>query len=618
MKLNIGILLTLFGLLGSAVVTPAIDHPNILWISAEDIGPHLGCYGDSVARTPNLDALAADGVTYTTAWSTHPVCAPARTTIITGMYPASTGGEHMRSMQPLPEHVRMFPSYLRDEGYYCSNNNKQDYNHPLTEGTWDASSKKAHYDDRAEGQSFYAVFNYGVTHESGIRRTPHELRTDPSSVRVPAYHPDRPEVRRDWAQYYDNIAAVDATVGSRLDELKKQGLWEETIVIFFGDHGSGMPRNKRYPGDSGLRVPLIVRVPEKYRSLAPPGYATGGVSDRRVGFIDLAPTMLSLVGIEPPAHMQGHAFMGAHVAEAPEYLFGGRGRMDERIDLVRSVRDRRYLYLRNYLPHRPHGQHVEYQFKTRTTALWKELFDAGSLSSEQAAFWEPRPPEELYDLETDPDAVHNLAGSREHRQVLERLRGANRRHLLSIRDVSFVPEPVLCDIGASQPPRSFAVDPTGYRLNEILTAAEAASRRDEDSVPSLVRAARSDDPTLRYWGATGLLVRGEDAVRKHTELLRELALKDDTWIVRVVAAEALARFGEAGDRERALFVLLLAADHRDTDPATSLAAFNAIDNLGPIAKPILDALCTLPDEQKGGGRGAGYGTRVKSWICTER
>jgi uncharacterized sulfatase len=291
--------------------------------------------------------------------------------------------------------------------------------------------------------------------------------------------------------------------------------------------------------------------------------------------------------------------------------------MDERIDLVRSVRDERYLYIRNYLPHRPHGQHVAYQFQTTTTRLWKELFDQGALPPEQAAFWEPRAPEELYDLEQDPDAVNNLARSRDHRKAREKMREANQRHLLTIRDVSFVPEPLLVALGREEPPRAFALDAVAYPLNRILEVAEAAARRDTDALPALARATEDEDPTIRYWAATGFLVRGEPGVRTHAGLLRGL-LDDEEPVVRVVAAEGLVRYGETADRERALAVLLQAADHRETSPAVSLAAVNALDSLGPLAESVLDALCALPDEPKGGGRGAGYAARVKQTLCAER
>src|SRR3954454_5019137 len=271
-------------------------RPNMLWLTTEDIGPQLGCYGDTYAQTPNLDRLASRGVIYLNAWSNAPVCAPARTTIITGVYPNSTGSEHMRSQTVMPPFMRMYPQLLRDAGYYCTNNSKEDYNLQKPGKVWDESSNKAHWKNRAPGQPFFAVFNNLITHESQIRTRPHVWQHDPAKVPLPSYYPDAPEVRQDWAQYYDNITTMDGWLGQKLKELADAGLSDDTIVFFYGDHGSGMPRSKRWLYNSGLRVPLIVYVPPKFKDLMPKDYSPGGKSERLVGFVDLAPTLLSLIG----------------------------------------------------------------------------------------------------------------------------------------------------------------------------------------------------------------------------------------------------------------------------------------------------------------------------------
>ncbi len=397
-------------------------RPNVLWLTSEDHGPHMGCYGDAYATTPHVDRLAARGMLYTHVWSCAPVCAPARTTLISGLYATSTGGEHMRSMLPYPRGKPMFPQLLRDAGYYCTNNAKEDYNLASPGQVWDDSSGKAHWRKRPPGQPFFAVFNSVKSHESQIRARPHKPIHDPALVRVPAYHPDTPEVRQDWAQYYDQVSAADADAGARLAELDAAGLADDTIVFYFADHGSGMPRSKRWPYDSGLHVPLVVYIPDKFASRRPPDYKAGGHSDRLVSFVDFAPTTLSLAGVKPPEWMQGHAFLEKYQAPPQPFVYGFRGRMDERRDLVRSVTDGRYVYLRNYRPDLIYGQHVAYMFQTPTTRVWKQLFDEGKLSAAQQAFWKPKPPEELYDLTSDPDEVHNLAASPEHQQIKARLR----------------------------------------------------------------------------------------------------------------------------------------------------------------------------------------------------
>jgi arylsulfatase A-like enzyme len=472
----------------------------------------MGCYGDALARTPNVDRLAAKGMRFDVAWSTAPVCAPARTAILTGLYPSSSGGLHMRSMVSLPPQFQTYPEFLRSAGYYCTNNLKEDYNVLTPADLWHESSRTAHWRNRRAGQPFFAVFNSTKSHESQIRTRPHQAITDPARVRVPAYHPDTPEVRQDWAQYYDKVSEADADAGVVLREIAQAGLADDTIVFYYGDHGNGMPRGKRWPSNSGLRVPLVVYFPPKWQHLAPAEYAPGGLSERRVSFVDLAPTLLSLVGIQPPEWMQGHAFAGPHQVPGPQYLYGERGRMDERLDLVRSVTDGRYVYLRNYYPHVSQGQRVAYQFQTPTTRIWRETFDRGDATPAQSIFWQiPKAPEELYDLQNDPDEVHNLAGSTEHRAVLERLRQAQREHLRAIRDVMFLPEGEMFARGAGEAPYTLARDPQRYPLERVVATAELASSLRAEDTLKLVGLADDKDSAVRYWAVMGLLMRGRMA-----------------------------------------------------------------------------------------------------------
>ena len=300
---------------------------------------------------------------------------------------------------------------------------------------------------------------------------------------MPAYHPDRPEVRQDWAQYYDIISTMDATVGERLRELEEAGLADDTIIFYYGDHGSGMPRSKRWPYNSGLNVPLVVHIPEKFKHLAPREYKVGGKSDRLVGFVDFPATLLSLAGIKPPEQFQGYAFMGAHAAPEQSYIYGFRGRMDERYDMVRSVRNKRYIYIRNYMPHKIYGQYIQYMFQTPTTALWKKMYDAGELSPPQTYFWETKPSEELYDLQNDRDEVNNLAGSSEHQQVLKELRTAQEELALKIRDVGFLPEHDIHARSADSTPYEFGHDEAQYPLKRVMRAAGAASSLDAKQTP---------------------------------------------------------------------------------------------------------------------------------------
>ncbi len=572
--------------LGGAVLSRAAQapRPNILWITCEDIGPHLHACGDDYSVTPNLDKLCQRGMIYMNAWSNAPVCAPARTTIISGVYPPSTGSEHMRSLVPMPAGQKMFPAYLREAGYYCTNNAKEDYNLVKPDGTWDESSKQAHWRKRAAGQPFFAVFNHEITHESQIRTRPHTFVHDPAKARVPAYHPDTPEVRLDWAQYYDNITTMDGQAGKLLADLQQDGLAEDTIVVFFGDHGSGMPRSKRWPYNSGLNVSIVVSIPKRFRHLASKDYVEGQKSNRLVGFVDLAPTMLSLAGIKPPAHLQGHAFLGPQEAPARRYSFGFRGRMDERIDCVRSVRDDRYVYIRNYMPHRIYGQHLAYMWETPTTAVWEKLYKQGKLRPPQTFFWEPKPEEELYDLAEDRDEVRNLAESAAHAGALKRLRDALDEQIASVRDIGLLPEAEMHDRWEHGAP---------FDARAVHAAARRAASRDMAAMPWIQAALNDKDSGVRYWAATGVLIRGAEAVRQCGEQLVK-NLEDASPSVRVPAAEALARYGGGEHRDVSLQALLKLSDIRSNSSYTAILALNAIDNLGEIAASVRPLVAKLP------------------------
>ncbi len=580
--------------------------PNILWLTCEDIGPELGCYGDAYADTPNLDRLAGKGMLYLHCWSNAPVCAPARTAIISGMYPPSTGSEHMRSITRLPEGMKMYPQFLREAGYYCTNNSKEDYNLQKPGQVWDESSGKGHWKNRKPGQPFFAIFNYTNTHESRIRTRPHECVHDPAKAPIPAYHPDTPEVRLDWAQYYDNITAMDGLVGKRLQEIEEAGLADETIVFFYGDHGSGMPRSKRFPYNSGLHVPLIVYVPEKFQHLAPKEYQPSGKSDRLVSFVDLAPTLLSLVGTKPPEYVQGHAFMGRYETAPQPYIYGFRGRMDERYDMMRTVRNQRYVYIRNYMPHLIYGQHVRYMFVTPTTHVWRRLFDEGKLTPEQSHFWEKKPPEELYDLASDPDEVHNLADSPDHKQILERMRQAQRQLAREIRDVGFLPENEIHSRSEGSSPYEVGHDPKQYPMERIMATAELASALEPGAVPKLKGALRDEDSAVRYWAAMGLVMRGEAAVEAARTELRK-ALSDDAPSVRIAAAWALGQHGQQEDVDRALPVLLDLASCEENSIYESLMSLTAIDALDGRASSAVDAIKALPTKASRGDQRPGYG-----------
>ncbi len=583
----------------SAVTAPYVRsaqaaRPNILWLTTEDIGPHLHACGDQYSTTPNLDRLARRGCLYHNAWSNAPVSAPARTTIISGVYPTATGAEHMRSETRMPSGWKMFPGYLRDGGYYCSNNAKEDYNLVKPAGTWDDSSRNGHWRNRKPGQPFFAVFNNETTHEGQIRRSAantHFLH-DPAKARIPAYLPDVPEVRKDWAQYYDNITTMDTQIQTRLDELEQDGLAQDTIIFFYGDHGAGMPRSKRFPYDSGLHVSILAVFPETFKHLAPRDYAAGKMSDRLVGFVDLAPTMLSLAGLKLPSFYQGQAFAGPDEGPPCTYSFGFRGRMDERYDLMRTARDQRYSYIRNYNPHKIYGQYIAYMWATPSTAVWDRLYREGKLKPPQTYFWETKPSEELYDLQADPDEVRNLAASFRHHSVLERFRAAHRDHERAVKDVGLLPEDEIHARSKDSSPYDMGHDPRQYPFDRVFAAADLASSGRADVTDELIRAIQDPDSGVRYWGVMGILIRGASEVKKTGTVLQK-ALDDRGPSVRIAAAEALGRYGTPEDLQKVVPLLIGLADAPENGSYVAMEALNALDALGKKASPWKDQVLAI-------------------------
>jgi arylsulfatase A-like enzyme len=319
MRIGLRVLLLAITLTPAPLAASAADRPNILWITSEDNGPYLGCYGDPLAHTPNLDRLAAEGVRYRHAFANAPVCSTARTTLITGMYASSLGAQHHRSSVAIPERFRLYPEHLRGAGYYCSNNSKTDYNVAGRRKIWDESSPRAHYRNRGPGQPFFAVFNLTTSHESQVAPKPGRtaFRVPPEKIHLPPYHPDTPDIRRDWANYYDQMTLMDQQAGRLLAELEREGLARETIVFYYSDHGGALPRGKRNLHDSGTRVPLIIRFPEKWAQIAPAG--PGAWIDDPISFVDLPATVFSLCGVQIPEHYEGRPFLGTKKAATREH-----------------------------------------------------------------------------------------------------------------------------------------------------------------------------------------------------------------------------------------------------------------------------------------------------------
>ncbi len=458
-------------------IAAADDRPNIVWISCEDISPNLGCYGDPHAITPNLDRLAAEGVRFDRAFTTAGVCAVVRSSIITGMYPPSIGSQHMRSRIIPPADVKAFPELLRAAGYFTTNRDKTDYQFEATPSIWDRQGK-GHQDWRereAPDQPFFSVINFTVSHESQIRHGEQrhaeviELigeanRHDPvlCADTMPDYMPNTPAARKNWAWYHDNITLMDQMAGEVLDRLEEDGLTDNTLVFFWGDHGMGLPRGKRWIYDTGTLIPVIAKWPDKLDD--------GSVRKDLVTVMDMVPTTLRAAGVEVPRSMHGRLLFTAdnpdRASEEPPYLFYHRDRMDEVYELQRAARDRRWKYIRNFMPEKPYSQRLDYMDEMPMMQDWRRLAAADRLSGGQKNwFVVPKPIEELYDTEKDPWELNNLATLPQYADRLARMRAATEAWQVEIGDTGMIPEAVLMEEmkpGGETP----QTEPPTIRLND--------------------------------------------------------------------------------------------------------------------------------------------------------
>lgn len=562
------IILSGFTLLGCADQEPETEElPNILWITSEDNSPFMGAYGDDYADTPSLDRLADAGIVYENAYATTPVCAPSRFTLITGTYANRMGTENMRSTVPIPEHIRFYSSYLKEIGYYTTNNVKKDYNTIDQPDVWDESSAEAHYRNREAGQPFFHIRNLTTTHESRLHDPIDTLIHDPAEAPVPPYHPDTETVRRDWAHYYDQMTLMDEEVGEILNELEESGEAENTIIFYYGDHGGALPGAKRFMNQRGLRVPLIIYFPPKFDHLKPDEDRT----ERLVSFVDFPATLLSLAGIEPPDFMDGKPFLGSYEAEPRDYVHMYRGRMDERYDLTRAVRDQELLYVRNYMPQRIYGQFLWYLWRAPTMQAWEEEYLAGNLNAIQRQFFEPKPAEELYLISEDPWTVNNLADNPAYTSDLKRLRKANSDWVREIRDLGFIPEGITGEIRAERPLYD-AVREKNIPVNEIIETAEMASLQPENHLDELAVRLDHSDPSVRFWAAMGFAISGDAASEYTADLLGKR--DDPSGVVQVAVAEALL---VAGEQSEALALIEQTLDHPDGH--VKLRALNLVETM---------------------------------------
>jgi arylsulfatase A-like enzyme len=573
------------------------DRPNILWITAEDMSATLGCYGDSFATTPNIDRLASESCRYTNAFATSPVCSPSRACLINACIAPHTGTHPMRSLFPLPEPMNGFPALLRHVGYFTSNNVKTDYNtsseQRIIAASWDRNGSQASWHLRDEGQRFFSIHNLMTSHQSRTMVWPYEQfeqevqsRLDPSEIHdpmrvpLPPYYPDTPLVRRTLARYYDCVTVMDKEVGEILDRLEADGLSDDTIVFFYSDHGSGMPRHKRALFDSGMHVPLLIRFPDKYQHLAP--CKPGETTDRLVSFEDFGPTVLSLAGIsELPGFMRGKPFLGSLAGEPRSYVYGHRDRVDEIIDCARSVRSKKYLYIRNYMPHLGYHQPSAWVDQGEVKEDFYALADSGKATEAQWQFLGPtRPREELYDCKSDPMNLNNLAESADHQDLLNRFRGVLRRELIASSDLGFVPEIELWRQTAGTTPRQAAAAGR-FDVSGLIDAAEMVGRDDFEAIAT---ALADQDPCIRYWAAVACSAT-ESLPIDFANRLRE-HFSDPSDAVRIEAAGAIAKHLE----DPSAFDLLLELT-RSSNETTILHAARKLELLAnPLQREQIQAL----------------------------
>ncbi len=542
-----------------AAAAPAQDkkRPNIVWILSEDNSKHFLKHWDPTgAPAPNIEALAAHGITFDNAFSNAPVCSVARTTLITGCYAPRIGTQFHRKAKavPMPEGLKMFPAYLRDAGYYTTNNSKEDYNAIAGDGVWDDSSNKATWRNRPDAtQPFFHQVTFKESHESSLHFSKQKMEqtkteTDPATVFIPPIHPDTPTFRYTYARYHDRMAEIDRRVGQVVAALEEDGLLEDTFVFYFGDHGGVLPGSKGYANDRGLHVPLAVRVPDNFRGLA--GHEPGSRTAGFVSFVDFGPTALNLAGVAVPGGVDGRPFLGEGVT--PEQLasrdtaYGYADRFDEKYDFVRTFRQGKFHYERNYTPFNFDGLYNEYRYKMLAYQEWWENFKAGSLTPAQAAFFQPRQPEALYDLEADPYQTNNLASAPEHAERLATMRDQLTAWVKGMPDLSFYPESYLIE-NAFDNPVAFGRSHEG-EIAELVDIANLQLLPFAEASPEIGTAIASQDAWRRYWGYTVCAAFGQ-AAATYTGLVQFTALRESELLVRARANQfwALAGAQQVGD-----------------------------------------------------------------------
>lgn len=499
--------LTVSILLYSSCNSLEVDRPNIIWLTTEDNSSHhMKLYNENGVKMPAIEKLASEGIVFDNAFSNAPVCSVARSTLLTGCYaPRIFTQFHRRAkFVPLPNDLMPVPYYLKKAGYYTTNNSKQDYNFILPEGVWDESSAKATYKNRQPGQPFFHVQNHTTTHEGNLHFSQEMIDNtaddDLEHIKVFPYHPNTKTFRFSYYHFHNRHKLADQQIDYFLRELNEQGLMEDTIIFYFGDHGGVLPRSKGYTYESGLKIPLVVYVPKKWQHLFP--YDIGSRSQTFVEFVDLAPTVLALAGINPPTGMDGTPVMGKGVQKSQikekNSAFGYADRFDEKYDLVRTLRVGKFKYSRNYQPLNMDALFNFYRYKMLAYREWLSLYRDGKLNDIQSKFFQPKSAEALYNINLDPHEVNDLSKSEDHKEILLQMRSQLQERISSMPDLSFYPEPYLLDNALE--------NPTAFGQNNKAAIAELIAIADLNLFPyakveeKIKAALRDENPWKRYWG----------------------------------------------------------------------------------------------------------------------
>lgn len=567
--------------------------PNILWLVVEDMSPLLKVYGDATATTPTLNKLAKEGVVFTNAFSNGAQCSPARSTLISSIYAPMLATDFHREKRAVPNNF-YFPKILKENGYYCTNNSKTDYNAKnYPKDIWSESNKKASYRNRKnKSQPFFSIFNYGGTHTKRVatrnvnNRFPRTVK--PKDIKLPPYLPDVPEIKNDIAWYYDAVSKMDLWVKKKLEELEKSGEAENTIVFFYSDHGGCLPRGKAYLYDTGTRVPLIVRFPKKYKHLAKT--TTENKNENLVGFVDFAPTLLNIIDVKKPEYMMGQPFLGKDVPESKKELFLYRANQEQNFIPSRAITDGRYKLIWNFNSAYPNGTRQSYQWQMPSYQAWDNANIEGNATPLQKRFWKPTPALQFFDTKNDPYEIYNLANEIKHYKRVTKMKNKLLKLMKQEKDLGLYP----WSMRRKEDSISFYnyIRTTNQPVENVIDAAAFSSDATLEDLVKIKKLLSSKEPAIRYWATIGVLqmIKRNFIKEVPKEIITNFNNKKENTEVRLMSAEAMIN-SNTNKKEALQFVL-------NQVQANYFIAYATLQNLGELVKPIENELIDLRKNKK--------------------